>query len=131
MERLVKAVGFEADLSVGVQGEERIRCGTEDDGLCPRGEVDRQHHYPVGGGKSDPADSARLQQVEALSWAEPLQGVPVQGCHGRSPPPLAVCMVRSAFSSRTRGRCGPTSRADGTFGPTTRQDFAGSLETSR
>src|SRR5579872_5885803 len=89
-ERLVETVGLEADLAPGIQGQEGVRCGTEDDSLCCHGEVDRQHHHPLGGRKPDAADSTRFQQVKALSWAERPQVVPVPGGHGRSPPTSAV-----------------------------------------
>src|SRR5271169_3502450 len=68
--RLVEVVGFEADLPVGVHGQQRVRCGAEDDGLSRDSEVDRQHLDPVCGCEPDAADAARLQQAVALGWAE-------------------------------------------------------------
>ena len=114
MARLVEAVGLEADLGVRVQGQQRIRCGPEDDGLPRHGEVDRQDHDLACRGERDAADAAPSQQVEALDRAERLQGVRAGGglgsrsvssghrffpsCHVHSPPPFAGCFISSAWS---------------------------------
>jgi len=70
MKRLVEAVDLEADRGVGVQSQQRVTCGTEDDGLSRYGEVDRQHHDPGRGHEPDATDAARFQQFEALGRAE-------------------------------------------------------------
>jgi hypothetical protein len=75
-ERLVEVVDFEADLPIGIQSQQRVRCRAENDGLSRYSEVDRQHHDPVCACKPDAADAAQFQQSEALGWAERPQGMP-------------------------------------------------------
>ena len=77
MERLVESVDLEAHRGIGVQGQQGVTRGTEDDGLTRYREVDRQHHDPRRGREPDATDAAWFKQFEALGRAERPQRAPM------------------------------------------------------
>jgi hypothetical protein len=60
MERLIEVVDFEAEVTFGVKGQQRVRRRAEDDRPSGYHEVDRQHHDPVRGPEPDAADATRF-----------------------------------------------------------------------